>query len=662
MCTVTFIPAPGGPFITSNRDEQRARPPAVEPASYAGQTGRLLFPKDARAGGTWFVAHENGSVLVLLNGASERHSPQPSYRKSRGAVLLELADSVNCLETFKKLNLNDIQPFTLILLEAKALETQSLETQSLEAESLKAKALKTQSLFECRWDGKNKTQSLLDASLPHIWSSVTLYDPPTIQKRRSWFEKWLSLNPAPEQKDVLEFHRSTGDGDPSTALLMNREDKVLTVSITSLQVGSGPVRMYYRDLLLAKGDKWIPLHNVGPAGLVDSVSPVDSVRPVGPVDPVGPGRHVSRPAKNAHSVNNPNGAMTRWQRLAHRPFFIRFFHWEYWSFHTIYLPIYLIWVAICLRARSFFFFAAANPTIRNGGFLNESKKDIIPMIPPAIHPRTQFFSAPANAEAAMRQLKEAQFRFPLIGKPDVGGRGRGVKILRCESELKEYLVRTAIDFHIQEFVTYQKEAGIFYHRYPGEETGRLSGIARKEFLRVRGDGYSSIASLMQSDKRAILQQQSLEKIYGATLETILPDGEELELIPYGSHARGAKFLDDSHLIDEELTRVIDGICRQIPEFYFGRLDIRYRDWEELRQGKHFAVIEINGAGSEPTHIYDPAHSLFFAWKEIIRHWIILVRISRHNHRRGFPYLSTKEGIQMFRENKVWSEKLACMQE
>lgn len=607
MCTVTFIPAPGGPLITSNRDEQRTRPPAIEPACYAGQTGGLLFPKDARAGGTWFVAHENGTVLVLLNGSSEQHIPQPPYRKSRGAVLLELADSQNSLQTFKNLNLNDIQPFTLILLE-------------VEAGSHKA-----QSLFECRWDGKNKTHTLLDASLPHIWSSVTLYDPPTIQKRRSWFEKWLSLNPAPEQKDVLEFHRSTGDGDPSIALLMNREDKVLTVSTTSLQVGDGPIRMYYRDLLSGRGDKWTPLHPLRP-------------------------------------VNNAGSATTRWRRLAHRPFFIRFFHWEYWSFHTVYLPLYLIWVAICLRARSFFFFAAANPTIRNGGFLNESKKDIIPMIPAAIHPRTLFFSAPADAEAAARQLKEAQFRFPLIGKPDVGGRGRGVKILRCESALKEYLVRTAIDFHIQEFVPYEKEAGIFYYRYPGEKTGRLSGIARKEFLRVRGDGYSSIAGLLQKDKRAILQQKSLERIYGATLERILPEGEELELIPYGSHARGAKFLDDSHLIDEELTRVIDGICRQIPEFYFGRLDIRYRDWEELRQGRHFVVIEVNGAGSEPTHIYDPAHSLFFAWKEIIRHWLILARISRHNHRRGFPYLSTKEGIQMFREDKVWSEKLAVMQE
>jgi hypothetical protein len=204
--------------------------------------------------------------------------------------------------------------------------------------------------------------------------------------------------------------------------------------------------------------------------------------------------------------------------------------------------------------------------------------------------------------------------------------------------------------------------GIFYYRYPGDPTGKLSGIVRKEFLHVTGDGRSSITNLLRKDKRAILQMKSLEKMYGPDLDKVLPEGERLELVPYGNHARGAKFLDDSHLIDEELTHVIDGICRQIPEFYFGRLDIRYRDWDELRQGQHFIIIEVNGAGSEPTHIYDPAHSLFFAWKEIVRHWIILARISRHNHRRGFPYLSTREGIQMFREDKRWSEKLAAMAE
>ncbi len=78
----------------------------------------------------------------------------------------------------------------------------------------------------------------------------------------------------------------------------------------------------------------------------------------------------------------------------------------------------------------------------------------------------------------------------------------------------------------------------------------------------------------------------------------------------------------------------------------------YNEPEELKAGKNFTIIELNGAGSEPTHIYDPAHSVFFAWKEIARHLALLYRISVANHKRGFRYLTMKEGMQMFRDNKA----------
>ena len=346
--------------------------------------------------------------------------------------------------------------------------------------------------------------------------------------------------------------------------------------------------------------------------------------------------------------------------LANRPFFIKLLHWEYWSFSVVYFPIYIVWVGLCIRARSFFFFAASNPAIKNGGFLNESKKDIIPMIPADRHPKTLFFSLPADPCQVLQRLEAEGFVLPLIGKPNMGSRGRGVKKLKTRDDVKAYAQNAVIDFHIQEFISYPNEVGIFYYRLPEESTGHISGIVNKEFLSVRGDGLSSIGELMQQDKRAILQYETLKNVL--TMSDVPAAGEVRELVPYGNHARGAKFLDASNLADAPLVRVIDDLCREIPEFYFGRLDIRFRDWEEFRLGRNFFVIEVNGAGSEPTHIYDPVHSIFFAWKEIIRHWIILWRISRRNHRRGIPYLTTREGIQMFREDKAWSEKLAAMRE
>jgi hypothetical protein len=347
-------------------------------------------------------------------------------------------------------------------------------------------------------------------------------------------------------------------------------------------------------------------------------------------------------------------------RLLRHPFFIRLLHWEYWSFLAVYAWIYPVWIYYCLKARSFFFFSASNPGIEYGGFINESKKDIHNLIPAQYNPETVFFDLPVNPYSVNQTLQLSGLLFPLIGKPNKGGRGRGVKILHNETDVLAYARNATIDFHIQEFVAFKNEVGIFYHRIPGAKSGTISGIVKKEFLTATGDGIHTILEIMQTEQRSILQLKALQEIHGDALNEVLPNGERRVLVPYGNHARGALFLDDSHLIDEKLTATIDSICKTINGFYFGRLDIRYKDWDELKEGKNLMIIEVNGAGSEPTHMYDPRHSLFFAWKEIIRHWRILYQVSRVNHRNGIPYLSFKDGIQMYKEDKLVSQKLALM--
>jgi hypothetical protein len=347
-------------------------------------------------------------------------------------------------------------------------------------------------------------------------------------------------------------------------------------------------------------------------------------------------------------------------QVKRRPFFIKLFHWEYWSFRTVYAFIYPIWIYLAIRARSFFFFSAANPTIRNGGFLCESKKDIHDIMPSHLYPPTIHFVAGESPESVLNQLNAHNFHFPLIGKPDIGGRGRGVKLFENKEELIEYVQKCVVDFHIQQFISYPNEVGIFYYRYPGNDKGKISGIVRKEFLTVTGDGTHTIYELLAKDDRAVLQLRSLESMYGEFLHTVLAAGERKLLVPYGNHARGAKFLDDSHLVDEQLEKVISDICIQIDGFYYGRLDIKYNTWEELKEGKSFSVIEVNGAGAEPTHMYDPRHSIFFAWKEIVRHWFILNRISLLNHKNGAKYLTVNEGLKMFREDNEHSGKLKIM--
>lgn len=225
MCTVTFIPGKDTIFLTSNRDEKLWRSVAIIPALYPMQSGDILFPKDADAGGTWVAVHANGNAVVFLNGAFKAHIPKPPYRKSRGLVLLELADTLSPYNTFLDINLHDIEPFTAIV-------------------------WGDTGLFECRWDGKEKFHKQFDHSIPHIWSSSTLYDDAVIQKRKLWFEQWLADSGTITQEDILHFHEFTGDGDCNNDLKMNREGKVCTVSVTSISISEDAIYMHYLDLQL----------------------------------------------------------------------------------------------------------------------------------------------------------------------------------------------------------------------------------------------------------------------------------------------------------------------------------------------------------------------------------------------------------------------------
>ena len=346
--------------------------------------------------------------------------------------------------------------------------------------------------------------------------------------------------------------------------------------------------------------------------------------------------------------------MTILKKILHRPFFIKLLHWEFWPFHAVYTPIYLYWVWLCIRARSFFFFNTSNPTIKNGGFLLESKKEIYDLIPPQFYPKTILIKANTSFTDIKETVEKFQLKFPLIGKPDIGMRGLAVKKIEDINDIYSYHKSSQVNFLLQEFIPFENEAGIFYYRYPNEKNGHISGIVGKEFLTVTGDGINSIETLLQKDKRFILQIPALQKAYGKQLQQVLPAGENFLLVPYGNHARGAKFIDLSHLTDEKLTATIDNLCKQVNGFYFGRLDVRYNTWEELKEGKNFSIVELNGAGSEPTHIYDPNHSIFFAWKEIMRHWVILWKISRLNHHpHNMPYMNFSAGIKMFKENNEY---------
>jgi hypothetical protein len=327
----------------------------------------------------------------------------------------------------------------------------------------------------------------------------------------------------------------------------------------------------------------------------------------------------------------------------------RLLRWEYWPFPLVYGVLLPYWLLLCLRNRSLFFFNASNPAIENGGLLNESKKDIHAILPDDLYPATLHFPAGSEPGSVRRNVEASGLAYPVMGKPDIGCKGQGVRRITDPEGLEDYARSALMDFHIQECIHHEKEAGVFYHRYPGESKGRVTGIVRKEFLSVTGDGVRNVRELLEEDSRGVMYVGQVSLSLGDGVSEIPAKGERIVVSPFGNHARGALFIDDSHLIDERLHRRMDEIADRIPGFFFGRLDIRFRSWEDFLEGREFKMLEVNGAGAEPTHIYDPRHGILFAWWEICRHWRIMARVSRMNHRRGVPYLGFRAGMEVFRK-------------
>ena len=287
----------------------------------------------------------------------------------------------------------------------------------------------------------------------------------------------------------------------------------------------------------------------------------------------------------------------------------------------------------------------------------ESKKTIYNLIPQRYYPKTELIFEGTVLEEILKTIQISGIQYPFIAKPDIGLRGSAVKKIHNSEELKLYNQKANFDYLVQDLIPFEKEVGIFYVRYPNEKSGRITGIVSKEFLIVTGDGLSTTEELIKQNPRYELQLKTLKLEYGDQLSNVLPKGEKLNLVPYGNHARGAKFLDGSQRISQKLTETINEMCLQIPGFYFGRLDIMYNNWDELEQGKNFLIVELNGAASEPTHIYDPKHSLFFAWRELAKHITFMYEISAQNHKNGVPYLAHKVGMKEYKLHLEQSKKI-----
>lgn len=322
-------------------------------------------------------------------------------------------------------------------------------------------------------------------------------------------------------------------------------------------------------------------------------------------------------------------------------------NWEQWNFFVLYLPLLPVWAWYCIKSRSLWFFSASNPTITFGGLEGEGKKEMYDQLPDSYYPKTQYVEPGTDADQALQAIRATGFELPFVVKPDIGMKGILFRKIDHWQQWEHYHRQLPVTYLVQELVEYPMEISVFYYRFPDSEKGVISGCIQKELLQVVGNGRLSLQTLIAQHPRASLRWQEMKHRHGDRFDWIVPDGEAYFLSYAGNHNRGARFIDLMHEVDESILSFFDRLSRQT-SFYYGRYDIKCLSLQTLKEGHSFSILEFNGCGAEPNHIYDAGLSIWQAYRILLHHWRVLYRISAHNHRNGHHYWSFLRGWRFLR--------------
>ncbi len=323
-------------------------------------------------------------------------------------------------------------------------------------------------------------------------------------------------------------------------------------------------------------------------------------------------------------------------------------HWETWDWRIKYIPIVPAWIWHCIRSGSFWFFTPSNPKLAFGGFEGETKMSIYNNLPPLTYPKSILIKA-GSAFSELENSVVREFSYPFAVKPNVGRMGFMFRIIKNPEDFQLYHEKMPVDYIVQDLITYPIEVSVFYYRFPNSKTGTITGFIRKEFLEVTGDGQSSLDKLMTEYSRIRFRLEEMRAKHLDKLDLILKKGEVFYLSYALNLSRGGKLVNIEHEKDERLLKVFDELSLNSRSLYFGRYDIKCSSIEELKQGKNFSILEYNGCGAEPHHVYGNGYTLVQACKILARHWNILSRISRYNQSKGVDYWSFYRGWKFMLE-------------
>lgn len=292
-----------------------------------------------------------------------------------------------------------------------------------------------------------------------------------------------------------------------------------------------------------------------------------------------------------------------------------------------------------------------NPTLYFGGFEGETKREMFEQLPAALYPTTIYVDPSENIEYTIKRMQASGLQFPVAVKPDVGTKGLLFRKIENAQQLAAYHALLPFSYLIQEMITWPLELSIFYVRYPGSDKGTITGLIEKEYLHVKGDGASTLKRLIEQHPKAFMIADEQKELHKENLDNIIARNEVYRLNELGNHNRGARFINLSNKIDEQLSAVMDKINLFSKQFYYGRYDIKTTSLEDLKHCRNISILEFNGVGSEPNHIYDNGLSYMDAIKIIAKHWRYMYEIGKINYKQGAAYIPFFKGIKMFRASK-----------
>lgn len=315
---------------------------------------------------------------------------------------------------------------------------------------------------------------------------------------------------------------------------------------------------------------------------------------------------------------------------------IRLFHYEFWPFWVFYLPAYFYYFYLALKSRKWVYFSVLNPSMNFGGAFLSSKNKALQNIPKEWVPKTLLVNPGEDFLRIKKGLQKEKIKFPLIVKPDMGERGKGVEMIPKLSDLENHIASLPKEpYLIQEYIEYPLELGIlFYWNLEGKP--QISSIGSKSFCHVTGNGKDPLKVLIKKNPRLATRIPLLKKRFQKEWKTILPKDNRLLIEPIGNHNRGTTFLDGQSYYSKEMLDWAENCARQIPGFDYGRFDIKIKDKNAFKRKKDIKIMEVNGVNSEPIHIYDPNYSIWNAYRDIFFQMKIIFDLSQKRLKDEYP--------------------------